>query len=272
MSLITRFRRWRLAKTSFWLPSEQQVNRCLLADSRFAAIHDVLVDQIASLFIAYRSWNRTESVATFSYRCDRFYEVSDAFTLCRIEAANAQGAIRFGGGMLAEIRLTTSHPVIDPAAFRLEELHLADVFIPPVTEPLVANGWIAELEKDGLLSRYGVPASASSPSVGQVPQAEYAELFAGCENASINLNSEQFHFLSPRDVVIGANHQDDALLPILDLREFGGLAITRLPTGASEVSFVSDGKKLWSEPTLLRAIRRVHDELGQQSDNSDSSH
>jgi hypothetical protein len=266
MSLIGYFHRWRLAKTTFWLPCEQQIHQILLADSRFSPVKDVLADQLASLYIAYRSLQQPEWASTFSYCCGRFYDASEVFTLCRIEASNAEGLIIFGGGMLSEIRLRPNRHVLNPATFKLEGLQLNDVFIASATEPLVTTGWIADFERRSLLSRYGRPAYDLPPVLDQAPYEEYAAIFRGCENASINIGAEQFEFLPPCEAAVIAKSQANNWLPILDLRDLGGLAIARLPDGRPQVSYLVDGRQVWSEPSIPRAIERLCHEVGEKSD------
>jgi hypothetical protein len=154
MRLLARFHRWRLATTKYWLPYERQLHSVLLADHRLSSIRNILAGQIATLFKAYRSRNTSELTATYSYRCSQFFDVTDEFTLCSIRASNAEGVIRFGGGMLSEIRLRPTIPAVNPIRFQLEGITLDQIYIPHVAASPKPTGWVAELETDGLIRQY----------------------------------------------------------------------------------------------------------------------
>lgn len=260
MNLIARFHRWRLAETTYWLQYESQIHHLLLADSQIATLCEVLRDQIENLDIAYRSRDLSELNATYSYRGTRFYDVSDRFTLCRVIADNATGLVQFGGGMLSEIRLTPNVCVANPQSFRLECARVTEVFVPTAERPIFGAGWIADMEEKGILARFGAPRNAVSAISDHPAHQQYADLFAGCAEASINLSSETFHFLAPVDSGADDAPRSEAALPILDLREFGGLVIMRTPTGAAEVCW-ENGSIVWSEPNLAGAIQRLHSEF-----------
>ena len=262
MHVIARFHRWRLAQTTYWLQYEEQLHQLLVSDPRLAAVKEALRDQIATLHVAYRSPALSELAATYSYRCSTFYGVWDDFTLCHVDAANAQGVVCFGGGMLSQIRLTPTETVRNPKTFRLEGARLTDISIPAVTSPLAASGWIAELEGKGILSRFGAPREAVSAASDHPAHQQYAELFAQCASASFNLDSERFYFLSPVASRPVNSRKIGEWLPVLDLRELGGLAITNARSGAVEVSLLEDGVIVWSEPTLAGALERLHAEFG----------
>jgi hypothetical protein len=190
-----------------------------------------------------------------------FYDVTDEFTLCNVRASNAEGVIRFGGGMLSQIRLTPKVAVLNPKSFHLQDVAIDHINVPPVVLPHMATGWVAHLEASGLLRRYGKPRDTVILPTDSPAWRHYLELFAQCADAAFVLNSELFYFRPPADTSIGGGHLNDTWLPILDLRELGGLAITTAKNGGNEVSLVEDGDIVWSERDLVAAIKRLYAEF-----------
>lgn len=262
MNVIARFYRWRHRQTKYWLPYELQLHQLLASDRHVEPLRKVLSDQIATLWIADRSQDPTELAATYSYQCSQFYGVTDEFILCEVHAANAYGVICFGGGMLASIRLKPSTAVVNPTKFRLKNPTIMNVRIPSVVDPSGTSGWIADLENDGILRRFGTPGNdLVTPNVSPT-HCQYIELFDHCAEAAVLLKSEPFYFLPPASTSPVNDGRIGSWLPVLDLRDFGGLAITIDDNGESVISLLIDGSMEWSESDLVKAIRRVHAELG----------
>jgi hypothetical protein len=261
MNLLARFHRWRLAKTDYWLPYEEQIHELLTSDSRLAELHDVLQIQIASLYVAYRSCDPNTLSAKYAYTATEFYDVSDEFTLCGIQATNARGSVHFGGGMLSEIRITPVGIVNDPKVFRIADASLVNVTIPKYVPPPPATGWVAELEEKGILIRYGVPKDEAMPGADCPAYQQYNELFNQCDQAAVQLQSETFYFHPPPLRPVEDRKLGD-WMPLLDLRELGGLALTRAEDGCVRVSYMLDGCIEWTEPDLVSAIEFVHARFG----------
>jgi len=255
--LLAIIHRWRLANTQYWLPYEEQIHDLLLADPRLNELHGLLRAQIGSLYVAFRSPSVSELSATYSYHTSTFYGVTDRFTLCQIHANNAGGSVQFGGGMLSTIRITPNLMVVNPKAFRFTEASLADVYIPAYVPPPPPTGWVADLEEKGIVIRYGCPTDRTTALADYPAFHQYADLFNQCSDASIQLDSEAFDFHSPPLSVI-EDHKLGSIVPIVDLRELGGLAITRAANDSAAVSYLVDGRIEWTRPDLISALKFLH--------------
>ena len=262
MRLLARFHRCRLSETSYWLPYERQLHEVMIHDGRPASIRDILVDQFATLFKAYRSRRVSEVAAIYSYRCSLFYDVTDEFNLCEIRASNAEGVVQFCGGILSQIRLTPKITVPNPNRFRLENLTIDRIHISPVVQPPPGIGWVAMLEADGLIRRHGAPRQSANLPEASLAHRQYGELFAQCAEAVFVFKSESFYFLPPDASFCENGRRASTWIPVLDLRELGGLAITTCDNGDVVVSRVAGSAVAWSEPDLVTAIMRLHTEFG----------
>ena len=163
--------------------------------------------------------------------------------------------------MLAQIRITPHRVVSNPTRFQLHDISLHDIFIPAPPPPLPpSSGWVAELEECGLLVRHHGPLNQPPQIPHEYLSDTYLDLFAQCSSASVAIDGELFPFLSPPDLTVVEDRRIGKWVPIVDLREFGGLAITHGDKGAA-ISFV-DGTILWSVEELPSAIRQLQAEIG----------
>jgi len=260
MKLLAQFHRVRLAQTRYWLPYEQQICERLLVDDRLADLHPIIENQITHLHIAYRSSDLGELAATYSYDgCVRFWDVCDEFTLCKISASNGTGEVFFGGGMLAQILIRPNDCVNNPKKFHLQEISLNEIVIPTPAPLPPSTSWVAELEQSGVLVRHAGPANQQSEVPDRYLHEQYVELFTQCSAASARINGELFSFLPPGDLSVVEDHEIGLWVPILDLREFGGLGITHC-NKSPKISFV-DRTVVWSEENIPSAIKRVRYEM-----------
>ena len=96
--------------------------------------------------------------------------------------------------MMASIRLRPTDAVVNPAKFQLENPAIKNVRVPSAVDPPKASGWIADLENEGILQRFGSP-RAGVPTLEVSPNhPQYMELFEFCADAAVLLKSESFYF------------------------------------------------------------------------------
>ncbi len=230
----------------------------LLGDNRIRALHELLQDQIVHLYTAYRSPKFDELAATYSYQGGRLWDYYEEFNLCNIQSDNAKGIVSFGGGMLAGIRLEPNDIVNNPKNFSLEHPKLTDINVPSIESPPEPEGWVKELESCGLLRRYSVPKDQDSVVDITLLHSQYNELFTMCDTASIVLDNEEFSFISPKGLGL-VKDRIGTWVPILDMRELGGLGIIQGDEGCT-ISYIVNGDVCWSMPDLHRALIRLDEE------------
>lgn len=183
-----------------------------------------------------------------------------------IDAACGTGKARvrvlLGGGMVAKIFIG-GDGLPTPPRIALRELQLTQFKLPTAPVLPEAQGWVADLIREGNLKRLYPPLANERRmmrlmSLPPLP-AGYLEYCEQSEGGVAVPESEQFDILGLEDVSICSLPDGRKFVPLVSMREFGGLAAF---VGETALFLVDGNIAEFYAPTFEEALRKLADEYG----------
>lgn len=265
MGIQALFTPWR--HTRRWFPYERAILTFLADQAGDDAFSGVLLRQLNSVFEIRRKRVRDEYETWPAFLGEiPLFATHKTVQTAMIEASCGTGKARvrvlLGGGMVAKI-LIGGDGLPKPPGIELRGLRLKQFDLPTAPVLPEAQGWVADLIREGNLKRLDPPLAKERRmmclmSLPPLP-AGYVEYCEQSEGGVVAPESEQFDILGLEDVSICSLPDGRTFVPLVSMREFGGLAALAGETAV----FLVDGNivELYAL-TFEEALRKLADEYG----------
>lgn len=229
MSLLSLLTDWKWTKTTYWFPWERTVLCSItphIADNDVRVALESLVDSVFEVYRGRQGHGYYSSPAFWQEG-----KLPDVDQVLATLAAHANGhevniTVEIGAGMISRINIAGQR-LPRPDCIVLQNIGVPVVTLPIPKKLPVVSGWLKRLCANGLVAPGNLPLAQEEierykKRFPNLP-VDYFEFCAQTDGGAILPNTEGFAIFGLRDISPSHTPKSRAFIPLVDMRELGGL-------------------------------------------------